>query len=81
MERLGEMMRRCERAMEMNKAVQSMICLTVCALTSDNVKLELCDLMNVLDLMEELTREATKELVDAGNVASDLQMEVTAQPN
>lgn len=79
MERLREMMRRCGRAMEMNKAVQSMICLTACALTSEVVEVERCDLVNVLNLMEELTREAVEELVDAGNAAADLQMEVAAQ--
>ena len=81
MDRLSEIMSRCERAMELNKAVQSVVCVTACALTSETVEVEPYDLMNVLNLMEELTREATKELVDAGNVASDLQMEVTAQPN
>ncbi|MBR2894750.1 MAG: hypothetical protein IKC03_03700 [Oscillospiraceae bacterium] len=79
MERLSEIMSRCERAMEMNKAVQSMVCVTACALTSVVVEVDPCDLLNVLNLMEEMTLEAISELVNAGNAVAELQMEVTAQ--
>ena len=81
MERLSEIMSRCERAMELNKAVQSVVCVTACALTSETVEVEPYDLMNVLNLVDEMTRVAVSELVDAGNAAVELQMEATAQPD